>query len=61
MLRALLKGISDPRTVGGVTSDLFEFTSDNMHGSVNGWAEKLMSLAGKETMIKSVLHFSKQK
>jgi hypothetical protein len=55
MLRALLKGILNPTTVDGVTSDLFEFTSNNMHGSVNGCAEKLMSFAGKETMVKSVL------
>jgi hypothetical protein len=44
-----------PTAAGSLTSEVFEYIADSMKGSVNGWAEKLMSFAAKETMIKSVL------
>jgi hypothetical protein len=44
-----------PTAAGSLTSELFEYITDHIRSSVNGWAPKLMSFAGKEMMIKSVL------
>jgi hypothetical protein len=37
------------------TSDEFEYIAESVRGSVNGYAEKLMTYAAKEVLIKSVL------
>jgi hypothetical protein len=44
-----------PKAVRSLSSEVFENIADYMKGSINGWAENLMSFAAKETLIKSVL------
>jgi hypothetical protein len=41
--------------VGRLTSDEFEYIAESARGSVNGYADKLMTYAAKEVLIKSVL------
>ncbi|CAM8999905.1 unnamed protein product [Rhodiola kirilowii] len=44
-----------PLAVGQRKSDIFRYIIDKVWSRVNGWKEKLLSIAGKEVLIKSVL------
>lgn len=67
-LKNSLKGILDiqveafnerylglPTVVGRITSGTFEYISEKARGKIQGWSEKLLACAGRETLLKSVV------
>jgi hypothetical protein len=43
-----------PTDVGTSRSGTFKFLKDRVWGKVKGWLEKILSVGGKEVLIKSV-------
>lgn len=44
-----------PTAVGRITSDTFDHISERARGKIQGWSEKLLACAGRETLQKSVV------
>ena len=44
-----------PTTVGRITSETFDHIGERSRSFMNGWAEKLLTCAGREALIKSVI------
>ena len=58
-LNIMTESLSDrylglPAMVGTDRSDCFRHLIDRVNGRINGWKEKLLSLGGKEILIKSI-------
>ena len=58
-LNIMTESLSDrylglPAMVGTDGSDCFRHLIDRVNGRINGWKEKLLSLGGKEILIKSI-------
>ena len=55
----MIESLSDkylglPAMVGADRSDCFRHLIDRVNSRINGWKEKLLSLGGKEILIKSI-------
>ena len=50
------KYLGMPSDVGSSKNGAFKYLKDRLWGKIKGWIEKLLSSAGKEVLIKSVVH-----
>ncbi|KAL9666219.1 hypothetical protein QQ045_000543 [Rhodiola kirilowii] len=55
LVNRIEKYLGLPVCVNGRSSTLWNYLEDRMWKRVNGWKEKLLSVAGKETLIKTVI------
>lgn len=44
-----------PTAVGRITSGTFDYLSENIQSKIQGWSEKNLACAGRETLLKSVV------